>query len=511
MMMSQYTNDDTSVPESPHPTQPPVRSETDNPSTLPEHQENCDATHTPSKTDSSKTRFLTGLLDQAAKTAKTITSTAQEVAQATATTTTAGASNITQVGKAIAQTTTEKSKDAVSAIGSGLSSMGSSLGDGASKANKAIAHGVDETKKGSQTIVRSLGSRISTGTDQTGQLIVDTVSHATSNAGNVMGWIKERSHLQQLTRAIKVDWLVSIIDTVNVNEVENRVQALKQKHPEATSYQLAGRIMATKSLIVGGSGLASSLLPGAAAAMVAFDLAATTAIQAEMGYEIAAAYGLDVHAPARKGEILAIFGLALGSSQALKTGFTYLARNVPIAGAVVGASTNAVALYAVGHAACQFYEAKLNDQALVEQNSTQALSPSQEDHLLEAEVEAVTVQQKTYFEEAIAQQMIMDQLFAHMLKAGHPEKSWSELVPILEDLHFSPASLQLIAHSLDHPTQIEDLLNQVNSEFAIPLLAQCQRLADEDGIRTAKEQALLDLMAQTLASSHPSLAEIVDP
>ena len=40
--------------------------------------------------------------------------------------------------------------------------------------------------------------------------------------------------------------------------------------------------MLEKSLYVGGSGLASSLMPGFAAALLAVDLAATTAMQAEM-------------------------------------------------------------------------------------------------------------------------------------------------------------------------------------------------------------------------------------
>lgn len=73
-----------------------------------------------------------------------------------------------------------------------------------------------------------------------------------------------------------------------------------------------------------------------------------------MVYQIAYAYGLNLQEPARKGEVLAIFGLALGSGCAIKAGLGFL-RNVPVAGAVIGASTNAATLYALGYAACRFY------------------------------------------------------------------------------------------------------------------------------------------------------------
>lgn len=125
--------------------------------------------------------------------------------------------------------------------------------------------------------------------------------------------------------------------------------------------------MIDKALFAGGTGFASNLVPGAAAAMFAIDLASVMLLQAEMVYQIACAYGLDLQAPVRKGEILAIFGLSFGCSEALKVGVSYVAKvglsflqNVPVAGAVIGASTNAVMIYALGYGACQFYEAVSN-------------------------------------------------------------------------------------------------------------------------------------------------------
>ena len=450
--------------------------------------------NSPDSNRSTKTTFWRGMVDQATRTAQTVsgaaqglvqttaetthqttqtlTTVAQEVVKSTAETAATTADTVTQKGKAIANATTQTSKTVVSSISTSASSIGNSIGEGTSQAGKAM---------------------------------INTVTHATNRAGKAMEWVNDRAHFRHFTRAIKVDWLMGIIDTVNVDSVETRVQELKHQYPDATPYQLAGRIMTKKSLIVGGSGLASSVLPGVAAAMIAFDLAATTAIQAEMGYEIAAVYGLDVHDPARKGEILAIFGLALGSSQALKTGFKYLARNVPVAGAVVGASTNAVALYAVGHAACQFYETRLNETPQIQSgdlpNDQSLDAPAMDEPATEHELAAVECQQQRYFEEASAQQIIMDQIFAHLLKAGHPDKTWPQLLTILADFHFNPASLHLISQYLEQPSDLDTLIAQVNPEFAIPLVAQCKKLVHSHHPQTPEEKRLLATITATLLPS----------
>ncbi|NET47589.1 MAG: hypothetical protein F6K09_02455 [Merismopedia sp. SIO2A8] len=371
---------------------------------------------------------------------------------------------LTGAAQSMANVTTTQGKTLVADLGSNTTQAGKAI---ASSVGAALGVTMNETQKAGKAIANTVTSTVT-----------NTVSQATGSAGQVLDWMSQHTPLQQLTKAINVDWLITIIDTVNVDQVETYVQSLRQKYPDSTSYQLACRIMATKAIYVGGSGLASSLVPGVAAAMIAVDLAATTTIQAEMGYQIAAAYGLDVRDPARKGEILAIFGLAFGSSQALKAGFSYLARSVPVAGAVVGASTNAVALYTVGHAACQFYEM---------QPKAQQSLPA---------IEAAQEEQKHYLQQAIAQQVIMDQIFAHVVRAGHPDKTWAELGPILEDLHFNPASIHLISRHLEDPTPIETLLSQVNPEFAIPLVAQCQKLAQADGITTPKEEELLELVTR---------------
>ncbi len=307
----------------------------------------------------------------------------------------------------------------------------------------------------------------------------DSAQHITNSLGYVAELIQNSGQLQSLTKAVNLDWLLPILDKVDVVKAETAVRKLQKKYPNESPREIAHRIMMEKVLYVGGSGMASSMVPGFAAAMFAVDLAATTAIQSEMGYQIAAAYGLDLHDPARKGEILAIFGLSFGSSYALKTGFGLL-RNLPVAGAVVGASTNAVALYTVGYAACHFYEAKANP---LTSDAAAAKAQAESDQFLRA---------------AIAQQIIMDQILAHVVLAGQPEQSWENIAPELERLNFSPASIQVIERQHATPTPLEQLLTQVNQDFAIPLLAQCQKIAESDGIVTEQEAAVIEMITQAL-------------
>lgn len=182
--------------------------------------------------------------------------------------------------------------------------------------------------------------------------------------------------------------------------------------------------MVDKALQAGRSGLARSLVPGFAVALLALDLAATTSLQAEMVYQIACAYGLDIREPARKSEVLAIFGLSLGGSYAAKAGLGFL-RNVPVAGAVIGVSTNAAMLYTLGYAACRFYEAKLNP-------------------LTEATLVAAQAESEKYLESVLTQEVVMDQILIHVILASHPGKTWEQILPELQ-MHLSPASLEAIA------------------------------------------------------------------
>lgn len=308
------------------------------------------------------------------------------------------------------------------------------------------------------------------------------IGQATQGTGHAVTYVGNLPFVKRVAGVLRLDWLVGVSDRIDLAKAEAQVKELQQKYPNEYPSEIAHRIMVQKAIQAGGVGLASSILPGVAAALLAIDLAATTAIQTEMVYEIAAAYGMDLQDPARKGEVLAIFGLALGGSNAMKAGLGFL-RNVPLAGAMIGASTNATMLYALGYAAREFYEAKVREDA--EAPGTETL-------------QAIQQQSEKYLDVAIAQQAVMDQIMVHMILASYPNKNWEDILPELKALQLNGDSLNKIAANIKSPQPLDALLEQLNPDFAVPLLAQCRRIAESSGEVSEPEQRVLNAIAQKL-------------
>lgn len=311
------------------------------------------------------------------------------------------------------------------------------------------------------------------------------LEHTTQGAGSAIAMIGNIPLLnnpvvKRVAGVLRLDWLVGMSHDLDLKQAEEEVRQLQQQYPQESPSQIAHRLMVKKAIYASGIGFASSILPGVAAALLAVDMAATTALQTEMVYQIAAAYGLDLQDPDRKGEVLAIFGLALGGSNALKAGLGFM-RNIPLAGMMIGAGTNATMLYSLGYAACRFYEAKLKD-------NTDETAPET--------LEALQQESEMYLHTAMAQQAVMDQILVHMILASYPEKTWEDILPELRTLQLEPASLESIATHLQSPEPLGALLEQLNRDFAIPLLAQCRRIAVSKGGISAEEAKVLTAIAE---------------
>jgi uncharacterized protein (DUF697 family) len=345
--------------------------------------------------------------------------------------------------------------------------------DALADVGEAIGHSVSQAGGSALHLATQVGEAAS---HQTQWLI----EHATEGTGQAVSFVSDSPLIRRLTKAMKLDWLAGSSEQVDLSKAEAAVRKLQQDHPTETPSQIAHRIMVEKAVYAGGVGLASSLVPGQAIALLAVDLAATSALQTEMVYQIAAAYGLDLQDPARKGEILAIFGLALGGGRAVQAGLVFV-RNVPFAGAVIGASANAAILYALGYAACRFYEAK-QDPAVSEM-STETL-------------QAIKEKSETYLEIAIAQQGLMDQVLAHMILASYPEKTWEAILPNLQSLALPPNSLDAIAENLKTPQPLGALLDQLDYDFAVLTLSRCYTIAQLDGTITPAETEILQAIGR---------------
>jgi len=317
------------------------------------------------------------------------------------------------------------------------------------------------------------------------QYAIQWISGTAGGAGKMLGYVAKipglnNPFVRRVASVLRLDWLLGMTNRVDVEKVKATVQALRQQHPSESTSQIVHRLIVKKAVDAGKIGVMSSLIPGLAVALLAIDLAATTALQTELVYEIAATYGLDLHDPARKGEVLAIFGLSLGGSNAVKAGLGFL-RNVPLAGTLIGASTNATILYAVGYAASRFYEAKLN--SVTAEPTTEALQNIQQES-------------EQYLSEAIAQETVMDQILAHMILASYPNKTWESILPELKTIQFEPNSLKNIQANLRSPQPLDALLQQLNCDFAIPLLAQCQQMAQSDRSISEEENKILEAIAK---------------
>lgn len=334
------------------------------------------------------------------------------------------------------------------------------------------------------TLFSTLGKTLEVGKTVIKQPLqwVEQLTHGVGQVVTLVGNLPflRNPFVRRVAGVLRLDWLIGMTDRVNLSEAEQEVKQLQQQHPNESSSQIAHRIMVDKAINAGRTGFLTSILPGFATALLAIDLAATTALQTKMVYQIAAAYRLDLADPARKGEVLAIFGLALGGSNAVKAGLGFL-RNIPLAGAAIGAGTNATMLYSLGYAACRFYEAKLREAT--DEPTTETLKVIQQES-------------EQYLTIAIAQQAVMDQILVHMILASYPEKTWEDILPELRALKLEPESLKAIVDHSKAPQPLGALLNQLNRDFALPLYAQCRRIAEGNGELSAREAEVLKAIAE---------------
>lgn len=198
--------------------------------------------------------------------------------------------------------------------------------------------------------------------DTVGPLALRLVEQGTETVGKIVTPIAENPIVKYGAKVPGLSWLLTALGQVDIEQAQKEVEKLRQEYPLETAEQIAHRIIVDATLKAGGIGLLTNFVPPLALTLFAVDIAAISALQAEMIYRIACAYGFSLKEPIRRGEVLAIFGLSLGGSGTLKVGLG-LVELLPVVGAVVGTSSNAALLYSLGFAASQFYQAKISSVA----------------------------------------------------------------------------------------------------------------------------------------------------
>lgn len=169
---------------------------------------------------------------------------------------------------------------------------------------------------------------------------VKVIDEATKSAGKTLKSIADRPFLKALHDTWGIDWVMTLLGVVNIEKITAKVDNLKKEYPNETDREIANRLIADKSIEAGKVGLVTNIIPSIAAGLFGLKLASIAKLQAEMIYEIAAAYNLNLRDPALRGEVVGIFALTLGGN-ILKGGLN-LVEIVPGIGAIIGASSNAL-------------------------------------------------------------------------------------------------------------------------------------------------------------------------
>jgi uncharacterized protein (DUF697 family) len=295
------------------------------------------------------------------------------------------------------------------------------------------------------------------------------LEETTTSTGQTLDWIASNPILKAADNIVGSNWLTAFLGKVDRAKVQGTVAEMRSQYPQETDGEIAQRLIVEKAWSGGRLGLLTNIIPPVAALLLGIELIATTKLQTEMVYEIAAAYGLDLDEPARRGEVLAIFGLSLGAD-ALKTGLN-LVEIIPGIGAVVGASTNAAMLYVLGQTACRFYEGKID----------------------RAQISAMQQETERDWQVGLEQSKTMDRILAHMVRVSYPERDWSEILTAIEEI--SPSSVKTIAVDLEQPQDLKSLLQQLEPEFAPLTLSRCAQIARTKGEITPEQQEILSQIA----------------
>ncbi len=295
------------------------------------------------------------------------------------------------------------------------------------------------------------------------------LERTTVSTGQTLDWISANPVLTAADKIIGLDWLMTFLGKVDTAKIESTVVQMRSQYPHETSNQIAQRLIIQKTWAGGRLGLLTNIIPPIAALFLGIELIATTKLQTEMVYEIAAAYNLDLNDSARRGEALAIFGLSLGAD-VVKTGLTVV-EIVPGIGPIVGASTNAAMLYVLGQTACRFYQGKV----------------------YHAEITSMQTQTNTDWQVALKQSQVMDRILAHMVQVSYPNQAWAEILPKVNTI--SPSSVETLAVNLQQHHDLSVLLAELMPEFAPLTLRRCYDIAIAQGNITQEEQEILHQIA----------------
>jgi uncharacterized protein (DUF697 family) len=212
-------------------------------------------------------------------------------------------------------------------------------------------------------ILQAIATVLKSTADLAGDSLINwlypTISSSTELLGRTVGPIGNLPFIQYATGVPGVRWILAALGQVNTGKVHEEVADLRRRYPLESSEQLAQRIIGETAWRAAQVGFVTNVIPPIAAFFFAVDVAAITALQAEMIYKIAGVFGFEADDDTRRGEVLAIWALSSSSSSVVKSGLS-LFEVLPGVGTAIAVTSDAAILYTIGFLALRYYDVKKN-------------------------------------------------------------------------------------------------------------------------------------------------------
>lgn len=180
-----------------------------------------------------------------------------------------------------------------------------------------------------------------------------------------------------------VQWIDESLLNLNLSEVSKSVERLKESYHGRSKRELAQIVITHKSIQAAGL-TALNIIPRAEdifRGLFSLELSTVTKISAEMVYQIAEIYGYASELSRIQSDIWVSFGIALLGEKAIEIGISWLSYD-RITSTAISAAAKALMIYAIGNAACVYYEnysqelSKLKDESqsyLIGKNNEEAI------------------------------------------------------------------------------------------------------------------------------------------
>ena len=299
-----------------------------------------------------------------------------------------------------------------------------------------------------------------------------------------MNLLRDHPNLLKWLKPLGAAGLMGALEKVDIDSALETVRELQAQFPGESPAEIAQRLTIKKAIYAGGVGLATNAVPGVSLLLAPLDWTMSASLQAELAYQIAAAYGMDLRDKQRQAEIAGIFALAFGGAKAAsilgrrivqteaasKLAGKFAAKKLPFVGAAIGAGTNAMMLFALGNAASRYYEKQIGDD---EENDN-------------------------FLNFAAQQDDVFQRVLTHVARAGH-SNDWQNLEEELRDFGLSDAALKIMQDEWHAPSPLMTLLSQLDCSFAASLLVQCRRIAALDGNISPPEQQIITMIEKHCA------------